>query len=313
MELSVSNTVNNPQVVAVIPAFNEERTIASVVLRTMKHVDLVVVCDDGSDDMTGDISEKLGALVIRHENNLGKGAALRTAFKFVNKLNPRIVVTMDGDGQHDPDDIPKLLEPLFDGIADVSVGSRYVDGSFMNPPMYRKFGLKLINRISVKNERTRIRDTQCGFRAFTSKASGQISNFESDGFGVETEQLSIALKNGLNIVEVPINVKYDGLHRTSKKNPIFHGSELVSIVLKLIVEKNPLLYMGLPGVISLLISAGVGGYLLWIYNSTRYFSIPFSVIFMMTFFIGTIFIISSIMLYAISRISKMNKKIINNV
>jgi len=307
MELSSSVTVNHPHVVAVIPAFNEERTIAIVILKAMKHVDLVVVCDDGSSDMTGEISEKIGALVLRHETNLGKGAALRTAFKFVNKLNPRIIIMLDGDGQHDPDDIPKIIEPLLLGVADISIGSRYIEGS-MNPPRYRKFGLKLINKLSGKNGESKIHDTQCGFRAFSSKVSEIVCDYEADGYGVETEQLSIALNNDFNVIEVPINVRYDGLEKTSKKNPIAHGSELVSIALKLIVEKNPLLYMGFPGLFFLILSAGLGGHLLWLYNSTRYFSVPFSLLFIISFFMGAILIISSITLYAISRISKMNNK-----
>jgi glycosyltransferase involved in cell wall biosynthesis len=116
----------NPVVVACIPAFNEERTIASVVVRALKYVDRVVVCDDGSGDLTGEIAEGLGAFVLRHDRNMGKGVAVRTAFRYAKDLEPDVVVMLDGDGQHDLGEIPRLVEPVVVGEADMVVGSRYV-------------------------------------------------------------------------------------------------------------------------------------------------------------------------------------------
>jgi len=117
-----------PLVVACIPAYNEEGSIAGVVVQARKYVDRVVVCDDGSVDLTGAIAEGLGAVVVRHGRNLGKGAALRSAFLRARELGADVVAMLDADGQHDPEEIPGLVEPILKGEADMVVGSRYVDG-----------------------------------------------------------------------------------------------------------------------------------------------------------------------------------------
>jgi glycosyltransferase involved in cell wall biosynthesis len=128
---------NRPLVVACIPAFNEGRGIGGVVVRAVRYVDRVVVCDDGSVDLTGAIAEGLGAVVIRHERNRGKGAALRSAFLRARELGADVVVMLDADGQHDPEEIPGLIEPILRGEADMVVGSRYAEGSKTDAPLYR--------------------------------------------------------------------------------------------------------------------------------------------------------------------------------
>ena len=96
-------------IVAAIPAYNEEKTIAKVVVRAMKYVDKVVVVDDGSTDDTATIAEHLGAHLVRHEGNMGYGAAIRSCFSFARDLNSDALVILDADGQHNADDIPKIL------------------------------------------------------------------------------------------------------------------------------------------------------------------------------------------------------------
>jgi len=123
------NKPYKPFIIACIPAYNEEATIAKVIIQTQKYVDKIIVCDDGSSDLTGLIAERLGAEVIRHERNLGKGAALRSLFKKAKELKAEIIVTLDADFQHDAADIPKLIKPILDGEADVVVGSRYFKGA----------------------------------------------------------------------------------------------------------------------------------------------------------------------------------------
>ncbi|HID17259.1 TPA: glycosyltransferase family 2 protein, partial [Candidatus Bathyarchaeota archaeon] len=136
-----------PSIIACIPAYNEEETIAKVVIQAQKNVDKVIVCDDGSNDLTGVIAEGLGAEVLRHERNLGKGAALRSLFRRAEELGADVTVTLDGDGQHDPADIPRLVEPILRGEADVVVGSRYFGGEPAGEgmPRYRRFGLKAVD------------------------------------------------------------------------------------------------------------------------------------------------------------------------
>ena len=124
----MSAVSNKPLIVACIPAYDEEGSIGGVVVRAGKYVDRVVVCDDGSVDLTGAIAEGLGAVVIRHERKMGKGAALNSVFRYVRDLKPDVVVVLDADGQHNSDEIPRLVEPMVGGAADMVVGSRYVDG-----------------------------------------------------------------------------------------------------------------------------------------------------------------------------------------
>jgi len=291
-----------PTIIACIPAYNEERTIARVVIEVERYVDKVIVCDDGSTDLTGEIAGRLGAEVIRHEKNMGKGVALRDLFKLAKKYNPSIVVTIDADGQHDPNDIPKLVEPLVRGEADLTIGSRYVEGAETDAPLYRRFGLKIVNIFSRGVLRSTVKDTQSGFRAFTIKALSEVEDFESDGFGVESEQLTLALKRGLRVKEVPINIRYRGLPKTSKKSPLTHGGEIISTILKMVVEERPLLYLGVPGAILIISAIILGGYLLLTFNATRYFSLPTAIIMLGASIIGITLTVTALTLYALNRI-----------
>jgi len=295
---------DKPVMVACIPAFNEERMIARVVLLAKRYVDKVVVCDDGSGDLTGEVAGALGAVVIRHEGNRGKGVALRSAFLRAKELKPDVVVVLDADGQHDPNEIPKLLEPVMSGEADMVVGSRYVEGSKSDAPLYRRVGLRLVNALRANVSSSAVGDSQSGFRAFSSRALEVVLGVEAEGYGVETEQLALAKKGGLRVVEVPVAMRYSGLVGTSKRNPAFHGFELVDTVLMLVVVERPLLFLALPGAVLSLIGVGVGVYSLWYFNLTRYFSIPMTLVAVGAVFVGMLMVVSSMMLYAMKRIGR---------
>ncbi|RLE64057.1 MAG: hypothetical protein DRJ47_08620 [Thermoprotei archaeon] len=290
-----------PFIVALIPAYNEENSIAGVVLRVQRQVDKVIVCDDGSRDLTGEIAERLGAEVIRHEKNLGKGVALRNLLRKAREFNPDIVVVLDADGQHDPEEIPRLVEPLKKGMADMVIGSRYVGGAVLEAPLYRRIGLKIINFLNRRLIKSTIKDTQSGFRAFTVKALEALEEAESRGFGIESEQIQLAIKKGLRIIEVPVTIRYKGLKETSKKPPILHGGEIIATILRLIVEERPLLYLGMPGSILIAASIALGTYLLWLFNTTRYFSIPIAIITLGATFIGITLLVAALTLYALKR------------
>jgi len=289
-------------IIACIPAFNEERNIGGVIVRAKRYVDRVVVCDDGSGDLTGAIAEGLGAVVVRHERNRGKGAALNSSFRYVRDLKPDVVVVLDADGQHDPSEIPRLVEPILKGEADMVVGSRYVGGSRVDAPFYRRVGLRLINALSGGSGDSGVSDTQSGFRAFSTRALDVMLESEAEGYGVETEQLALAQKNGLRVVEVPVAIRYRGLEKTSKKNPAYHGFELVDTVLRLVVVERPLLFLALPGAVLFLVGVGFGVYSLWYFNLTRYFSVPMALVTVGAVFLGMLLVISSMMLYAIKRV-----------
>jgi len=295
---------SKPFVVACIPAYDEERSIGSVVVRATKYVDKIIVCDDGSEDLTADIAEGLGAVVVKHERNLGKGVALRTAFRCAKGLEPDVVVMLDGDGQHDPGEIPRLVEPIVGGGVDMVVGSRFVEGSRVDAPFYRRLGLRLFNALSGRSGDSGVSDTQSGFRAFSAGALDVVLACEVEGYGVETEQLALAHRSGLRVVEVPVTIRYRGLGNTSKKNPAYHGFELVDTVLRLVVVDRPLLFLALPGTVLFLVGVGFGAYLLWNFNLTRNFSVPMALITAGAVFLGVLLVISSMMLYAIKSIGR---------
>jgi len=156
-----------PFIIVAIPAYNEEETIAKEILNAKKYADKIIICDDGSADSTAEIAKSLGADVIRHKRNLGYGAAIQSLFKRAKELNFDVLVTLDGDGQHDPDDIPKVIKPIIDDEADIVIGSRFIGNSLVVMPWYRRIGVKLITNFvnySAKQSIS-IRDAQSGFRA----------------------------------------------------------------------------------------------------------------------------------------------------
>lgn len=289
---------SNPSVVACIPAYNEERSIAGVIVQTKKFVDEVFVCDDGSTDKTGEIAEALGAIVIRHETKSGKGVALRDLFKSAIKAEADIVVTLDADGQHRPEDIPRLVEPIIGERADIVVGSRFVEGGKTDAPLYRRLGLSFFNG----NGENGVRDTQSGLRVFSSKALRVVVKAEADGFGVETEQLTLAKKHGLRVVEVPVVIRYHNVGKTSKKNPFFHGVEIIGTMIRLVTEERPLVFFGIPAFLFLLVGLIGGITILFEYNQSQYFSLPWAFVFITGLVLGMTMAVAALVLYAISRL-----------
>jgi len=153
-----------PCITAIVPAYNEELTIGSVVISASEFVDHVIVVDDGSTDHTAEIAEIAGAEVIKHPQNRGKGAALKTGFEAVKDAD--IIVTIDGDGQHNPREIPLLVKPIADGQTDMVNGSRYLDKKSNGTPAYRRIGQTVLDKTTNINSGLKITDSQSGFRAF---------------------------------------------------------------------------------------------------------------------------------------------------
>jgi len=293
-----------PKVVVCIPAYNEERSIAWVIANAKPYADQIIVCDDGSKDKTAEIAKKMGAEVFSNPVNMGKGFSLNMLFDYARDLNSDIVITLDADGQHDPNEIPKLIDPILGNRADVVIGSRYVKGSWTDAPRYRRFGLKIINSLFSFNNEFGIKDTQSGFRAFSARALRGISWCESNGFGIEAEQLRKLVRNKMRVVEVPVSIRYKGIDKPSKRNPIKHGLGLVGTALKLVVEEYPLLILGAPGFLLFFVGVGLGVSLLWTFNETRYFSIPIAIMSVGALVGGIFFLFSALILYAISKIGE---------
>ena len=235
-------------VTAIIPAYNEQISIGSMVLKTKQYVDRVIVVDDGSTDKTVEISQLAGAEVISHPKNMGKGVALKTGFHAATDTD--IIVTLDGDGQHHTSDIPKLTKPIIDGEADLVNGSRYLNGKEENTPAYRRVGQTVLDKATNFNARSNITDSQSGFRAFAIHTIPAF-RFEEAGYGIESEMLTEASNAGFTIKEVEIGVRYDV--DGSKQNPVTHG---VGVLLKILQDmefNRPLYYFTLPGLIMIII------------------------------------------------------------
>ena len=293
-------------IVAGIPAYNEEKTIARVVLGAQKHAHVVVVCDDGSTDLTGEIAERLGAVVVRHERNAGYGAAIQSLFKRARELKADVLVTLDADGQHDPEEIPRLVKPIESGFAQVVLGSRFMDeNGTAQMPAYRQLGVKFITKLSNGNGKNEVSDSQSGFRAYSKTAMEQLGAVSENGMSASVELLRAASKCGLSICEVPISCKYGesvGV-KTSTKNPVMHGIGLFMSIVKLVVEDRPLQFLGVPGVISLAVGVWFGVWMMSIYATAHYIVTNIALAAIAFILIGFFLLSTGITLYAITRIS----------
>ncbi|MCS7102728.1 MAG: glycosyltransferase family 2 protein [Candidatus Korarchaeum sp.] len=286
---------------ALIPAYNEESRIAPVILKARRHVDLVIVCDDGSTDLTSEVARSLGAYVIKHERNMGYGAALLTLFKEALEVNVSIAVTLDADGQHDPDLIPALIKPIEEGIADLVIGSRFVSGG-RTPGIspFRKLALRLLNILGRRATGLKVADTQSGMRAYSRRALEVAQGAVERGMGVSLGILKEASSSGLRVIEVPAVVSY--VNSKSSKNPVTHFSELIATILRIVLEERPLAYLGVPGAILLAVSIHFGLWAANLYLSTNYFSLPMVFISLTSLLLGILLIVASFQLYSIARI-----------
>jgi len=231
--------------VVCIPAYNEEVKIKEVVKKALPYVDKVIVCDDGSTDNTAALAKKAGAIVISHETNLGYGAAISTLFDYCRKNNAEIMVTLDGDGQHAPDQVPDLINVILKHHVDVVIGSRSLKDD-NDLPSYRKTGIKIITATMNSATNLKVTDSQSGFRAYSKAAIDLIHPSES-GMSVSTEILLKISNNGLSIAEVPINISYTG--DTSTEHPVSHGAHVIGTTLKYVSIKHPMYFYGIPGIL----------------------------------------------------------------
>jgi len=249
--------VNSKQgeVVAILPAYNEELTIGTVVLCTRKHVGAVVVIDDESSDRTAEVAKLAGATVIT-VNHTGKAGAMMAGFSYVRTLSPSCVVMLDSDGQHNPDEIPRVIQPIITGIADLVIGSRFIKADSEDGIQgYRKLGQKVLNKATNITSSIKCTDSQSGFRALSSLALSHM-DFHSNGYNLESDMLVHAATAGLKITEVPITVAYDAPNM-HKSGPIRHGLAVLSGIFQLFTVKHPLICFGTPG----LVIFGIGLYL----------------------------------------------------
>ena len=234
------------KIIVGIPAFNEEKNIAVLIIQLKKVVDKIIVCNDGSTDLTSKIAEELGATVINHKKNLGYGAAIRSIFLKSKDLDGDVLVTFDADGQHRIDDINKVINPIINGESDLVIGSRFLDESEKEVPKYRKVGINVITKITNATIKKQLTDSQSGFRAYSKKVLNELNPSEL-GMGISTEILIKASARNFRISEVPIKIIYKG--NTSTHNPISHGSSVLFSTIKYTSIEHPLKFYGIPSMI----------------------------------------------------------------
>ena len=236
------------QIVIGIPAYNEEKNIAKIIVKLQNITNKIIVCNDGSTDLTSEIADKMGAIMINHPKNLGYGAAIKSLFSKARELDADVLITFDADGQHRIEDINKVLEPIEHNNADIVIGSRFLNNK-IKIPAYRKLGVNVITKMSNITTKKKITDSQSGFRAYNKKTLQEISPSDN-GMGVSTEILIKANNKSLRVIEVPITILYEG--ETSTHNPVSHGVSVMLSTMKFISIEHPLKFYGIPGLIFLL-------------------------------------------------------------
>ena len=286
-----------------LPAYNEEKNIAKIIVKLKKIADQIIVCDDGSTDSTSIIAESLDAIVIKHPKNLGYGSAIHSIFLKAKELNSEVLVTIDADGQHKIEDIEKVVKPIVDGEVDISIGSRFLD-KHDNAPKYRKLGINIITKVTNSSLSEKITDSQSGFRAYSKKVLEKL-NLTEKGMGISTEILIKSSKYGFSIGEVPISISYEG--DTSTQNPVSHGTSVLFSTIKYTSIEHPLQFYGIPSVIFLILGS------VFTYSAVQYYaeigrlSTNLTIIGAGTFLVGIILLITAILLYSLISIAREGK------
>lgn len=287
-----------------IPAYNEAQSIEDVVNGARQHGDIVLVVDDGSDDGTGDKARNAGANVITHQRNRGYGAALRTIFERASEMRVERLVIVDGDGQHQPSDIPALLTCLRERDVDVAIGSRFKEQR-NEIPLLRRMGLKSINSLTnlimwpLSGHRW-LSDTQSGFRAYNREATAVLATQDQIGDGMESsiDILFTCVRSGLEVSEVGTKIDYD-VEEPNTYHPIAHGFALFRNTIRIIEREFPITFLGIPGAIALLVGIGFGYWTTLNYIQTLTFPVGISISAVFFTLIGIFTIFTAIILHAL--------------
>ena len=290
------------KILVAIPAFNEGPTIGSVVLKARQFASEVVVVDDGSTDDTAETAALAGAHVIQHARNLGKGLAIRTAWLYAREHTPEAFVLLDGDHQHDPNDIPRLVETILADKSDLVIGVRW--GKTSDMPMYRRLGKRALDYATAAGAKNgMLTDSQCGYRAFSRHAVDSLEPTET-GLSIESQLLLEAQEKNLRIEEVRIDIRYD--LKSSSVSPGRHGSSVLNRIITLASEKRPLLFFGVSGAVLLLIASILGAIVLETYYSTSPHQLAVGYMFIVVFFgiIGIVAMFVGVTLNVLARLSR---------
>jgi len=273
-----------PLNIVAIPCYNEEKAIGSVVLAAKKYAEVIVV-NDGSTDRSAEIAQLAGAWVINNPRNRGYGAAIQTALKEARNRKADVLVTLDGDGQHNPEDIPRFIAAL--NNADMVIGSRH-SGAV---PLYRRFGQKVLDLAT----RSAGIDSQNGYRAYSSRALAVLFPVEN-GMAISSEIVMQAKDHGLTIAQLPISISYEG---KAKRSPIGHGVDVLRRILAIVSLDHSLLVIGLPSLILLAGGLYSGSDVLSFYYSTKELQIGHALVTIMLVVLGLQGTLTALVLWAI--------------
>ena len=286
-----------------IPAFNEEKNIAVIISKLKKISDKIVVCNDGSSDLTSKIAEEMGAIVINHEKNLGYGAAIRSLFLKSKELEGDVLVTFDADGQHRIEDIDKIINPIINDKSDLVIGSRFLDDGEKEVPQYRKIGINIITKITNASIKKQLTDSQSGFRAYSRKVLNELNPSEL-GMGISTEILIKASAKDFRISEVPIKILYEG--NTSTHNPIMHGSSVILSTIKFTSIEHPLKFYGIPSLFFIIIGIVFTSYTINYYAEIGRLNTNLTIIAAGCILIGAVLLVTTILLYSLISVVREN-------
>ena len=279
-----------------IPAFNEEKNIASIIVKLKKIADEIIVCNDGSTDSTSEIAESLGAIVINHPKNLGYGAGINSIFQKSKEINSDILVTFDADGQHRIEDIELVINPIKNNEADIIIGSRFLDSAENEVPDYRKFGIKLITKITNSTLKNKITDSQSGFRAYSKNVISKL-NLSDVGMGISTEILIKSSRLNFRIAEVPIKILYG--ENTSTHNPVSHGTSVIFSTIKFTSIEHPLKFYGIPSIIFLIIGLSFTIWTIQDFTATGGLITNIALIAIGCIILGVVLLLCAILLYSL--------------
>jgi glycosyltransferase involved in cell wall biosynthesis len=284
------------KVIVGMPAYNEAKYIGSVVLQARQHADEVIVVDDGSSDRTAGVARLAGATVVRHEYNEGYGVTIRNLIEEAKRRNADILVILDADSQHNPDEIPRLVEGITGG-ADIVIGSREMQKNKIAG--YRRLGQKVLSRLTRVASGKRLTDTESGFRAYSRKAMA-VLELKENGMAISSEIISEAVSRGLEIGEVPISISYTG--DGSTLNPVRHGLGVFNRIMVIISERRPLLFFSLFGSIFLAIGLAAGIMVIRIYYfGANVFATGIALVSILFITVGMLTVFTGIMLNVLIR------------
>jgi len=287
--------LSQPRVIAAMPTYNEENYIGTMVLKTKQYVDEVIVVDDGSTDNTSEIARLAGATVVQHSKNKGYGAAIQSIFAEAKKRKSDILVLLDADSQHNPNDIPRLIKPISEG-SDIAIGSRELQKK--NIPFYRRVGQKVLLHSTRTLSGERLSDTESGFRCFSKKAIN-VLELKENGMAVSAETIAEAARKKLKVAEVPISITYT--KDSSTLNPVAHGLGVLTRIIAMISERKPLFFFGIGGGIMSIIGLIAGVRVLQLLSTSGTLPVGTALISVLFLTIGILSIFTGIILHVLIR------------